>query len=875
MNIRTFFLVFLPLVQFLLFGNHHSFADGKRALKLLEKQKFDRLEEHLDKSLEKDSINPGARYVYALLLVSDEYTKYHLDSANIFNRHAAQQWPAIETKAQQKLIKAGIDSVKIMDLQAEINRRAFARAIAADSIYAYQYFIDHFKGSQLLDSAVSLRNQLAFEKAAETDTYESYKSFMDQYPDAQQYEEAKSRYEKLYFIQMTQGESLEDYQRFLDLKPDSPYRKDAERNILEIATADNLMEGYEWFMETYPDSYWKRTALSRLYYQYKLNEQTGEFFEKWKNEEGIDSIRLVYEREKEIWLPFFEEGFYGFLNTDGSVVEIPKYRMISEPYYCGGIESDLLWVDRSVVNRQFYPIVPVLEYDQWTNLGHGTFTVQRSNGLEIWHKSGKRITNHLFDTVQLLSNHFIVGKRDGFVGIYSFLGRKLWKGKADKVICKGRFIIFEKEGKIAVATLNDIAQQATSDQLNLRYILDDTELITENLLLVFSGDEEGLMASDGSYKINIGQHTIYSLDQYTIVRKEKGFELYDQDFEPLYDQLLEDAVFKNRILAVKKQGLWAFTHTSRPGKLLFYYDSVRLMGEKFILLRRDENLWANFDNDTLIQISYADHIRVISSVTQDEVEYLMVKDDKDRQYIFNERGKLIIEGDFDAISPLGEQYIVVEIKSKKGLYYYDGTLISKPVFDAIGNEQNGFVNVLKSGKFGLINHEKGINISPDYEKMLRPYNEKWLIATKKGKRGLIDHQGKTVLDYEFDNIEHWNDSLAIVQMEGEKHFYEIGEKKIDERSILKIQPIAEDNEGIAYRVVFGNNEGIYHNTRGPVIKATFNIIKNLGSYRKPLYFAEKYVDEAEFYVVIYYDKVGTIVRKQVFSNEEYDLIYCD
>jgi hypothetical protein len=42
----------------------------------------------------------------------------------------------------------------------------------------------------------------------------------------------------------------------------------------------------------------------------------------------------------------------------------------------------------------------------------------------------------------------------------------------------------------------------------------------------------------------------------------------------------------------------------------------------------------------------------------------------------------------------------------------------------------------------------------------------------------------------------------------------------------------------------------------------------------PLYFTEKQVEEAGIYVVIYYDKDGRQLRKQVFETDEYEKIYC-
>jgi hypothetical protein len=59
------------------------------------------------------------------------------------------------------------------------------------------------------------------------------------------------------------------------------------------------------------------------------------------------------------------------------------------------------------------------------------------------------------------------------------------------------------------------------------------------------------------------------------------------------------------------------------------------------------------------------------------------------------------------------------------------------------------------------------------------------------------------------------------------------------------------------------------------VGATFNDIINIGTQGTPVYFCEKFIIEADFYVVIYYDAKGKILRKQIFTDpEEYEKIYC-
>ena len=71
-----------------------------------------------------------------------------------------------------------------------------------------------------------------------------------------------------------------------------------------------------------------------------------------------------------------------------------------------------------------------------------------------------------------------------------------------------------------------------------------------------------------------------------------------------------------------------------------------------------------------------------------------------------------------------------------------------------------------------------------------------------------------------------------------------------------------------------NYYGVMSNQRGVIIEPTYTDILNLGTADEPLYFTEKFVEEAAIYVVIYYSDEGKQVRRQVFEEEEYGRIKC-
>jgi hypothetical protein len=83
-----------------------------------------------------------------------------------------------------------------------------------------------------------------------------------------------------------------------------------------------------------------------------------------------------------------------------------------------------------------------------------------------------------------------------------------------------------------------------------------------------------------------------------------------------------------------------------------------------------------------------------------------------------------------------------------------------------------------------------------------------------------------------------------------------------------------DEENIA-RVHRENYYGLISSNKGILIPPTFHEIINLGTPEMPLYFTEKGVEEADIYIVIYYNQDGKLVRRQAYEEDEYDRIYCD
>ena len=155
-----------------------------------------------------------------------------------------------------------------------------------------------------------------------------------------------------------------------------------------------------------------------------------------------------------------------------------------------------------------------------------------------------------------------------------------------------------------------------------------------------------------------------------------------------------------------------------------------------------------------------------------------------------------------------------------------------------------------------------------------PYNSSYVSAFKNGFYGLLRWDNKPATIFEFEEIRFWNDSTALVKKNYNWILYNFIERKIVMDKIKRFSLVLNSDQEKIMIFQQENGYGVLSSKRGTVISPTFSDIINLGSSQAPLYFTEKHVEEAGIYVVIYYDKDGNQLRKQVFEVDDYERIYC-
>lgn len=99
------------------------------------------------------------------------------------------------------------------------------------------------------------------------------------------------------------------------------------------------------------------------------------------------------------------------------------------------------------------------------------------------------------------------------------------------------------------------------------------------------------------------------------------------------------------------------------------------------------------------------------------------------------------------------QCVVIVQDGKKGLVSANGETIYEPQFDAIEFDYNhGYYSLIKGNKWGAYFPKSNIKIETVYDRIL-PHKTTYLKLLKKGKQGIINYDGKTILPCIFSSIE--------------------------------------------------------------------------------------------------------------------------
>ncbi len=874
----------LVLVSGLLILVFATNAQGlKRASSLLEKKEFDKVGAALNKMMEKDSLNPGAYYLSSLLYLTDDFAQYNLDSSYFFINTAIDQFQRIGQKEKERLNKINYSDTLFLRQKTKIDSLAFQISLATNTITAYNAFVENHPTASEIEEALKLRNQLAFNQAKRSNTYVAYKSFMDTYPNSVQLEEAKEKYYKLLYAEKTKDGSLQSAENFLAEFPNSPFNQSLLKNIFELLTADNQPTSYLTFIKKYPDNPHTKSAINLWYYNLLGKGLNPSDYLSDIPLAYVDSIQQLGKDDHSLLIPFRHDGQLMFTKADGKKASLSFEKgQLDNHNYCVGIEKDILELSFNSHKAIYTRGGKLLFKDQYETsipLSNGFSKIKKGGRYGLLLHSGWLVLKPQYDEIDILED-FIKVKEKAQFGLKTLSGRTVMPSNYQDIYNDGNFFVFEKQNKIAIATKSMLLQITKGKFAQLSFIYDDYQLLDNGYIKLFNGDKEAIFTASLTPYFQPDAHKIYNHPSGWIIAKKDSIHLYDNEQKVVSRLQFDDYKYTNPWLAIKSQGKWRLQDRIDSSPIKYSYDSLSLLNHGVIWCKNEtaeellikNNTKIGLDDNESFQLLKATISKTDSSNSNDYL--IIVFNNKKKQVtIYGEKGNELADFPIYEFNYFDGERLIVTKNGKKGLVNLAGKTLVPIQYEAISNIGNGNYSLLSRGKIGVYNSTQNITLRPTYSKGLIGYNHAYFIAEKSGKTGLVNLKNKPATPISFDKVRYWNDSVALVFQNESWGLYQIEKNEFLMEGLLTFKTVRDGKEQIA---IFSTETGygIIGSSSGIIIPPTFNDLLLIGSKNDYLFFCEKYIKEADWYVVIYYDKKGTIVNKQVYDAQLYEQIYC-
>jgi hypothetical protein len=835
----------------------------RAALINMRKQRWEKAGSLLYKTLRKDSVNALAKYLFSVYFFSQKNTYQNTDSAYFYIQHSSKDFQRASGKEKEKWRRSfRVDSLLLLRLRQKIDSAAFATAKNLNTEAAYIRFLaTHPLAAQRLE-ALALRDEVAYLHTVKQNTHEAFLEFLQKYPSALQVPEARKKYNRLLYEAKTKDKRLTSFEFFLRTYPETPFRKEIEEHIFELFTVSGEIERFISFIQRYPASSQVKKAHNILFHLLLEQEELT-----WPGLFLTDSLQRILLTQESYLAPFFENGMFGFMDKNGMEIIPATVHQINDDYKCGNITTDVLIFPDRILSRNGLPIY-VGTVTEAIDLGAGFLKVKNEICHSVIHKSGF-VAEACAQDAKILGNRFLIIQNQQEWYVHALNGRRLLNDAWNEVVLHGNILLLRKEAQWYLLTLTQLIEAAQTPEFSISNSFDAVTLFPQGLLGVKAHDYEGVLNGE--------LQDIIPFDKQKITTSFFGFIRHDATGYSIYNWDGEQASYFDKVIthepwvAVKKNHEWHLFET----KSLQYdskgYDSLAFEGP-FPIAYREDTLSIYFGNKNWLEFTTPVVSHYIPG--KDSTSFLVLEEEG-KKTVYDVKGRKLFSTEANQIQYAGHGLFIVSKREKKGLLNVSGNLILPMEYDAIGDVTNNVVSVLKGMKFGLFQVQQQKLIKPQYTKNLIPYTNRLVAAFRDGFFGFVDWDNKEHTKFEYAEIQYWNDTLAWVKKNQLWMLYDILAKKVLESNIRQIKMVCDCPDEKLAIVQQANTYGVISNKQGWIIPLSFTDIVNVGSVDEPLYFTEKHVEEASVYVVIYYDKNGKILRREVYKeSDDYEKIYC-
>ena len=391
--------------------------------------------------------------------------------------------------------------------------------------------------------------------------------------------------------------------------------------------------------------------------------------------------------------------------------------------------------------------------------------------------------NEIEEDLKLLSATFYPFVQNGFYGYFDKEGKTIIAPQYDHL---GVF-----QDGLAVASKNDkYGLINKKNQVVVDFVFDEILEFVDARGIVFKGDSVGLIDRSGREVVPIIYNDIITLGNGLIAVKEKSDSNYfisDINFSPKTAAVFEEIQeFKKGISVVKTKDGFGVLNTNCQWLIPAAFESIRFL------------------NDTLVEYGLAGKkgLRTLNNLKLTEAIY----DDFSK---------------FDAVEKqfIAKQGTLIFYLNDQGKLLFETPMEYFPNAFEVALFYKGISVFRKKGKYGLIDAAGKEYLKPTFDALGRPLVA--IPAIKDQKWGIVDWKGRSILPYEFDNIETIGYFGFIVEKNGLLGFMDQGFRLTIPISFSIVKVFEND-----YLLVSnGTKYGLYSKKGELIIPLEYDLIK--------------------------------------------------
>ena len=761
----------LVLLVFLFLSFDTFSQNVKKALKLYEKGDSVKVREVLKKMDEKGDNNPGKDFIYSILYLNNFNDRSLLDSSFLYIKESRKNFSSIDDKVSLELKELNINLSRIDSVEDVIDSLEYLFVKEENTIASFIKYMEDHTDSKYLINAQKNWHTLEFNVVRAINTWQAYKKYMDTFPRSLEYPVAKKLYERLIFEDLTSEKDLRSYEIFLKNYPETPFRDSIENIIFRFFTLDNKIENYQRFLNEYPNSETSKIALRYLYH---ISDRDISIINKINIESDvIDSLRGISKVDKVPLIGIDDNNRTSLVNLMGEEIIDGGELNFIDNIFCEFTNDDFFIINKEnkkgLVNRNLDKIYEG-SFELVEDIGAGILKIfTEGEKLTIIHKSSNIILEGNYDDAYLIDNNFILLEKDEKFALFTLKGKKIYDFIFKDVYKEGHFLVFEN-------LINDNMHITNSDQIlknirNFNYEIDfscnDYEYFEEGMI-VFVDENEYLINDKLDTLILENSRNIQKIDLGWSYESDYGIKILSErisfDFSTFFEDIVESPLF----FSGKSNGMWDVFSLKDGTKVLEQIDSIYILSDSVFWYKSERRESLFFEKGKEIDLGRGYDIRVMKPKYSDKSYIKIFSDNED--YIFTSLGDTL---------PPAEYYYTVQA----------GNTIS-----------------FLSKKFGVsqseilkLNNKKNKNLYIGERLKIRGFvpneilTESLFLIKDGNKKGIIDMNGKIVLEPEYDGIITSN-STDIILIKDEKFGnYNIPSNKIIQpkhKSILN--PIGEN-----------------------------------------------------------------------------------